>query len=72
MRGLQSVPPLKLSAARNNAGLTQKEAAEKLGISYQTLSQYERNPSGVKLGMLQKMSELYGIPIEFFFLKRSL
>ena len=54
---------------RKKAGLTQKEAAEKLGISYQTLSQYERNPSGVKLGMLQKMSELYGIPIEFIFFK---
>ena len=66
---MKSIPPLKLSAARNNAGLTQKEAAEKLGISYQTLSQYENDPNNVKLGMLKKMSELYGIPVEFIFFK---
>lgn len=69
VRELKSIPPLKLSAARNNAGLTQKEAAEKLGISYQTLSQYENDPNNVKLGMLKKMSELYGIPVEFIFFK---
>ena len=30
------VPKITLKAARVNAGLTQKEAAEKIGISYQT------------------------------------
>ncbi|WP_311774950.1 helix-turn-helix transcriptional regulator [Ligilactobacillus murinus] len=69
MRELQSVPPIKLSAARENAGLTQVEAAEKLGISYQTLSRYENNVGSVRLDMLKKMSELYGIPVEFIFFK---
>ncbi|MBX9012620.1 helix-turn-helix transcriptional regulator [Ligilactobacillus murinus] len=66
---MQSVPPIKLSAARENAGLTQVEAAEKLGISYQTLSRYENNVGSVRLDMLKKMSELYGIPVEFIFFK---
>lgn len=66
---MQSVPPIKLSAARKNAGLTQMEAAEKLGISYQTLSQYENNVGSVRLDMLKKMSKLYGIPVEFIFFK---
>ena len=69
MRELQSVPPIKLSAARENAGLTQVEAAEKLGIRYQTLSRYENNVGSVRLDMLKKMSELYGIPVEFIFFK---
>ena len=37
------VPKITLKAARVNAGLTQKEAAKKIGISYQTLSDYEKD-----------------------------
>lgn len=34
-----------LKAARVNCGLTQKEAAKKLGLSVDTLSKYERGVS---------------------------
>nr|DAT97885.1 MAG TPA: Helix-turn-helix XRE-family like protein [Caudoviricetes sp.] len=48
------VPKITLKAARVNAGLTQKEAAKKIGISYQTLSEYEKDESKVKLAMIKK------------------
>lgn len=63
------MPKITLKAARVNAGLTQKEAAKKLGIAYQTLSQYESDAGAVRQDMLKKMSELYDIPVEFIFFK---
>ena len=63
------MPKITIKAARINAGLTQKEAAERLGIAYQTLSSYEKNNKSIRLEVLEKMCSLYGIPIEYIFLK---
>lgn len=63
------VPKITLKAARVNAGLTQKEAAEKIGISYQTLSDYEKDESKIKLSTIKKMCSVYGFPLEYIFLK---
>ena len=54
-----------LKAARVNAGLTLQEAAQKLGVAYQTLSRYEANTGSVRKDMLNKMCELYDMPVEF-------
>lgn len=61
------MPKITIKAARVNAGLTQKEAAKKLGISNQTLSEYEKNSKQIRFEMFEKMSKLYGIPMEFIF-----
>lgn len=50
-----------LKAARVNMDLTQKQAADKLGVSEQTLSNYERYISYPDVPMLLKMQELYGV-----------
>lgn len=63
------MPKITLKAARVNAGLTQKEAAKRIGISYQTLSEYEKDASKIKLVTIAKMCTLYGIPIDCIFLK---
>lgn len=57
-----------IKAARVNAGLTQKEAAEKLGISYQTLSKYENNPGQMPVKMVLDMCDLYHINVDSLFL----
>lgn len=54
----------KLRACRVQAGLIQKEAAAELGISEVTLTSYETGKSSPNMEMGQKMSELYGIPLE--------
>lgn len=58
---------ISIKAARVNAGLTLREAAKKLGISYQTLSKYENNPKSVSLGMTDKMAKVYRIQKDFIF-----
>lgn len=52
-----------LKAARINKGLTLGAAAAKLGISYQTLSKYEKNAEKISFGFLIKLSELYEVPL---------
>ncbi|CCK86422.1 Cro-like protein, phage associated [Lactobacillus equicursoris DSM 19284 = JCM 14600 = CIP 110162] len=63
------MPQISIKAARVNAGLTQKQAAEKLGISDQTLSHYEKNSGLVKQATLEKMYSIYKIDKKQIFLK---
>lgn len=53
-----------LAAARVNAGLSQKEAAEKLGISNKTLCSWENYQTYPSSDMVAKICELYGIPYD--------
>ena len=61
MRG----PKIKLKAARVNAGLTQTEAAQKLNRNKQTIVNWEKGFTEIKVNDLLALSELYGIPIEY-------
>lgn len=61
-----------LKAARVNANLTQKEACKALGITQKTLLNYESGATMPNWETVDKMSRLYGIPIDFFFLERKL
>lgn len=56
-----------LEAARRNAGYTQKEAAKKLGVHYQTLASWEKDSSNVSYEEMQQIQRLYHIPTEFIF-----
>lgn len=48
-----------LKAARVNKDLTQKEAAKELGISKQTLANYEMYKTKPDISMANKMAALY-------------
>lgn len=50
-----------LEAARVNAGLLQKEAAEKLGISNKTLGSWENYVTSPPVSMIEKICDLYGV-----------
>jgi transcriptional regulator with XRE-family HTH domain len=50
-----------LKAARVNAGLTQKEAAAKLGIDARSLAHYEKGHRYPSVPTIQKMEALYGV-----------
>lgn len=50
-----------LRTARDRLGLTQKEAAKKLGISDDVLSNYERGKTYPNVPMLQKIEEVYQV-----------
>lgn len=49
---------------RKKQGLTQKELAEKLGVSYTVISQYERGIRYPKLETIKKIVDALNIPIK--------
>lgn len=53
----------RLKKARLDAGLTQKDAADRLGITYQAISNYERGINRVDTDTLTRLCRIYGIQI---------
>lgn len=52
---------LSLQMARKLKGLNQDEAAKKIGISKDTLGNYERGKSYPDIPILKKIEEVYGV-----------
>lgn len=52
-----------LKAARVNAGLTQNEAAKKLGITRGTLASYEKYKTKPDIDRAKKIAALYGTTV---------
>ena len=50
-----------LKSARVNKGLTQVKAAKLIGITPDTLSNYERGNSYPDVPIIQKMEQVYGV-----------
>lgn len=53
-----------LEAARVNAGYSQKEAAEKLGVSNCTLLRWEKGLSMPKANQITAICDLYRVPYD--------
>lgn len=53
-----------IKAARKKAGLTQAQLAEKLGISYVGVSQWENDLRNPKLDTLQRIAAALGVPVQ--------
>ena len=56
-----------LKAARINADLTQKELADKLNVTVDTVLNWEAGRSEPKMGQLKQISDLSGIPMDYIF-----
>lgn len=64
--------PMTLKSARVNKGLTQAQAAEKIGVTVDTLSNYERGKSFPDVPVIQKIEIVYGVPYsELIFLPKN-
>lgn len=50
--------------ARENAGLSQAEVAEKLGVTGAAVCQWEKGKTSPKLPMLRKIAKLYGCTVD--------
>ena len=55
---------ISLASARVNAGLSQKEAAIKIGVSNKTLSKWENGKCFPDALQIKKICELYGVPYD--------
>ena len=53
---------LTLKTARELCGLNQEEAAKLIGISKDTLGNYERGKSYPDVPIIRRIEELYGVP----------
>lgn len=51
-----------LKAARVNKNLTQKQAAEMLGVTAEVIGNWERGITFPKIPMIKKIEQLYGLP----------
>lgn len=67
-KGVIKVPTkISLKAARINANLTQKEAANRIGIDESTLVRWEKHPEIVQPKYHKKISEAYNFPVDYIF-----
>lgn len=63
---------LTLKAARVNKNLSQKQAAREIGVSVDTLSNYERGISFPDVPRIKRIEEVYGVPYsELIFLPQN-
>ena len=51
-----------LKSARVNKGYTQEEAAKLIGITKDTLSNYERGKSFPDVPIIKRIEDVYGVP----------
>ncbi|MCH5385764.1 XRE family transcriptional regulator [Limosilactobacillus reuteri] len=52
-----------IKKARQYAGLTQQETAEKLGISTKTYQNYEKGKTAMRIDKAKKFSSITNIPL---------
>lgn len=62
---------ISLEAARVNAKMSQKEAAEQLGVNVATLSNWERGKTSPDVDKFKKLCEVYNCPGDIIFLGRK-
>lgn len=53
-----------LRAARANVNLTQREAADKIGVTVDTVSNWERAKSFPNALQIRRIEEVYGVPYD--------
>lgn len=56
-----------MRSARVKAGYTQTTAAKALGLTKQTLSNWERDPGKLKMEKFLLLAQLYGVNVTYFF-----
>lgn len=60
---------LSMKAARVNAGMTQTELAEKLGVAESTLINWEKGRTTPNVKQLRQFCEIVGMPEDIIFLQ---
>lgn len=59
---------ISLAAARVNAKMTQVEAAKALGVSNQTICNWENGKAEPSISQARELSKLYKMDLDFIFL----
>lgn len=63
---------ISLKAARVNAEMTQREAAERIGVDVSTLISWESGRTSPRAVQLQQLCDVYGVEsVDFLFLRQK-
>lgn len=62
---------ISLEAARINAGMSQKAAAQAVGVNVTTLSNWENGKTSPDADKFKALCDIYGCPIDRVFLKKK-
>jgi transcriptional regulator with XRE-family HTH domain len=57
----------RVRSLRHRAALTQEQAAEALGITFQQLQKYEKGHNRISAGRLHALAKLFNVPVAVFF-----
>jgi transcriptional regulator with XRE-family HTH domain len=57
----------RLRLLRTKTSMTQQGIAERLGISFQQLQKYEKGINRIGASRLQHLSQIFDVPVDFFF-----
>jgi transcriptional regulator with XRE-family HTH domain len=57
----------RMRAARLEAGKSQTDVAEALGLTFQQVQKYEKGANRISAGKLHELSRLFDTPVQFFF-----
>lgn len=63
-------PKITMKAARVNANLSQRDAAEALGVNVSTVQNYETGKTVPDWEMVKKIEKIYGIPADLIIFAR--
>jgi len=59
----------RLQWLRESHGISRADVASKIGINRNSIMNYEKNDRDVPSSILNKLAELYGVPMDWFFLE---
>lgn len=57
----------RIRARRLERGLSQTQLGAKLGVTFQQIQKYEKGSNGVSSGRLGQISDIFEVPITFFY-----
>jgi len=57
----------RIAILREERNISRKELAEKIGVNFQTVGYLERSEYSPSLDLALKISEFFGLPVEFIF-----
>lgn len=63
---MADAPQISMAAARVNAKMTQADAAKEMGVSRQTIINWEKGKVSPGIPEIEKLSRLYQMPQDFF------
>jgi transcriptional regulator with XRE-family HTH domain len=57
----------RVRAFRLQKGLSQEKLGDELGLTFQQVQKYEKGTNRIGAGRLQRIAEIFGVPIDQFF-----